>query len=80
MKSESNNKRPSRCLARRVRWCVRHRDGWCACKIDAKPEENSSSVETACDHHVALPYGFQKRKPTCPECITANADVEARRD
>jgi hypothetical protein len=78
MTHELTNQAPRRCLARLVRWCVKHRDGWCACKVNAKPAEDSISVETACDHYVTLPYGFQKRKPTCPDCISANDQVEAR--
>jgi hypothetical protein len=50
-----------------TRWCVRHQNGWCACKADRDPGE-SVSVETACNHFVTLPYGVEKRRPTCPEC------------
>jgi len=57
------------------RWCVKHNDGWCACKIDADPGEHAWSVETACNHFIALPYGAAKRKPTCPECLDAMTAV-----
>jgi len=55
-------------MKRLVRWCVRHRDGWCACKVNRNPGESAWSVETACNHFVMLPYGVAKRRPTCLEC------------
>ena len=36
-------------------WCVKHTDGWCACKINRDPGEAAWSVETLCDHVVMLP-------------------------
>jgi hypothetical protein len=62
-------------MKRLVRWCVRHRDGWCACKVNRNPGESAWSVETACNQFVMLPYGVAKRRPTCPECA-ANTKVE----
>ncbi len=53
---------------RRKRWCVKHLSGWCACALDRKPEEDSISVKTACGHYITLPFGFERRLPTCDEC------------
>jgi hypothetical protein len=48
-------------------WCVRHQDGWCAC--ESEPKEGENNVPTLCDHFIWLPGGFEKREPTCPECL-----------
>ena len=50
-------------------WCVRHRDGWCAC--ESEPKEGETNVPTKCDHFIWLPMGFEKREPTCPDCLKA---------
>ena len=49
--------------------CVRHRDGWCACKINRDPGESAWMVETLCDHFIALPYASSTRQPTCVDCL-----------
>jgi hypothetical protein len=49
-------------------WCVRHNDGWCACKENKNPGDRAWSVETKCNMFVTLPLGVSKRLPTCPEC------------
>ncbi len=49
--------------------CVEHRQGWCAVESKAKLSEVSVNVPTRCGMFVTLPYGFQKRLPTCKECL-----------
>jgi len=50
-------------------WCVRHRDGWCACRQNRRYREETVNVPTLCDHFVVLHNGIEKRVPTCPECL-----------
>ena len=51
-------------------WCVEHRDGWCAMMQQHGPRDiNAMSVETCCKHWVTLPFGRERRKPTCPDCL-----------
>ena len=50
-------------------WCVRHRDGWCACEPNRKPKETENNIPTKCDHFVFGPMGIEKREPTCPDCL-----------
>ncbi len=52
----------------RERWCVRHRDGWCATKTGKPHKESATNVYTRCGHVVILPMGSEKRVPTCVEC------------
>lgn len=49
-------------------WCVRHRDGWCATKDGRKHDDAENNVATKCEHFVVLPWGAEKREPTCNEC------------
>ena len=51
-------------------WCIRHRGGWCATKIDRSPDELAASVKTACGFVVILPWGTKRRRPTCLACIS----------
>jgi len=49
--------------------CVQHRDGWCATKRTKVPKEEEDDNEpTLCGYFVVLPYGFDRRTPTCPDC------------
>lgn len=50
------------------RWCVQHREGWCACEVNRKPAESNDHVPTVCGHVITLPFGFEKRQPTCKDC------------
>jgi hypothetical protein len=50
-------------------WCVKHRESWCACKINRKPNEAGFNVPTKCAHFVVMPLGIAKREPTCLECV-----------
>jgi hypothetical protein len=62
-----------------VRWCVQHRDGWCAAKDQSqKPDEGHSVIPTECGHYIILPFGVKKMKPTCRECNSANTKGEAQ--
>ena len=49
--------------------CVRHRDGWCEL-IDQHNTAYRDMMETKCGHIVSLPWGIEKRKPTCLDCIS----------
>ncbi len=51
-----------------VRWCVRHRDGWCAVDRDEEPAEGSWTVGTVCGYGVTLPFGYDRREPDCHNC------------
>lgn len=49
--------------------CVRHRDGWCATYYKkVERAEGAFSVRTVCNHYVMLPWGVERRDPTCEEC------------
>lgn len=60
-------------LRSRVRWCVRHRAGWCAIADNRKPAEGSDWVPTLCgiddDIGVTLGGGYDRREPDCPDCL-----------
>jgi hypothetical protein len=50
-------------------WCVKAKDGvWCAVAGGLKPAEDASNVPTRCRMFVVLPWGSEKRVPTCPAC------------
>lgn len=53
------------------RWCVRHRDGWCATASNRPHWEEDNNVPTRCGHFVVLPWGSAYREPTCGECLAA---------
>jgi hypothetical protein len=50
-------------------WCVQHREGWCACYTNQRPSEGQDNVPTLCAHYVWGPFGFKRRRPTCPACL-----------
>jgi hypothetical protein len=50
------------------RWCVRHRNGWCATATGKPFPETRDSVKTACGYFVILPGGCEFREPDCKEC------------
>ena len=57
----------------RLVWCVKDRHGcWCAAKGNREPEEGVTSVETKCGHVVVLPWGIDKRVPSCSDCGKQN--------
>ena len=63
---------PYRDAAPLAKWCVMWRDEvgqrqWCVLK-DQRAHAYRDSMETACDHFVVLPWGIEKRLPTCAEC------------
>jgi len=45
--------------------CVKHSEGWCACR-GLRYRDNA---QTLCKHFVIAPLGFERREPTCPECL-----------
>ena len=49
-------------------WCVQGRDGWCACKRNAKPGERTDNVATRCGMFIVLPWDWKIRVPDCAEC------------
>ena len=51
--------------------CVRHRDGWCATRRKRLPTDNevTDAQPTLCKHYVVAPWGYEFRRPTCPECL-----------
>jgi hypothetical protein len=53
------------------RWCVRHRDGWCATKNGKRHADTQDSVPTKCGYFVILPGGSERRAPDCPDCLAA---------
>ena len=53
------------------RWCVKHRDGWCATKTGKPHKQDAVHVPTRCEHVITLPRGSEKRIPTCDECRNA---------
>lgn len=57
-------------------WCVEHKDGWCAIKLNYKPPEDANNVPTRCNHFVVLPTGFAKRQPTCDECKATKTEPQ----
>lgn len=51
------------------KWCVRHRDGWCATSRKTPPQDSVVNQKTVCKHYVVLPLGIKWGRPTCTECI-----------
>jgi helicase len=56
-------------------WSVQHTDGWCAL-LDQNVESpeivaETLNVQTLCRHFVVLPYGVERRLPTCPGCLAS---------
>ena len=45
---------------------VRHRDGWCA--TWKKTTRYADNIKTVCNHYVTLPWGIERKWPTCAEC------------
>ncbi len=56
-----------------VQWAERKDDGgidhtmWCA--TQRKTTRYSDAVKTSCGFVVSLPWGLERREPTCPECL-----------
>lgn len=49
-------------------WCVKNQGGWCII-ADGKPfPESQDCVETVCGMVIILPWGCEKREPTCDDC------------
>jgi hypothetical protein len=52
-------------------WCVQHRDGWCMTSRQARPpREGAGLIRTKCGCFVVLPWGLEKRRPDCKNCLT----------
>lgn len=49
--------------------CVKHRTGWCATRRHNLPMDTVDNQSTLCRHYVTLPWGFERRRPTCPDCL-----------
>lgn len=47
---------------------------WCAVSQSVYTDQPA----TACGNVVVLPCGFEKRKPTCPECVSKLAAKKSR--
>jgi hypothetical protein len=41
-----------------------------------KAGEFLGSVPTACDHVIVLPWGLERRDPTCYACVSSQASSE----
>lgn len=58
------------------KWCVQHRGGWCQMWAQSKRGVDQHRTEafrvpTLCRHYVIMPIGFERRRPTCKECLEA---------
>lgn len=71
---------PGDSVASDVAWCVKHlerdHDGavrwewWCRLAHQPKTQPRySDTKKTACGYVVTLPCGFERRRPTCTECL-----------
>ena len=59
-------------MSRRATWCIKDKAGiWCATADGGKPDENATSVATACGDWIVLPHGTAYRKSTCTRCLDA---------
>ena len=56
--------------------CVQHRDGWCATRRK-KYLRYADRVPTLCGCVVTFPFGIERRKPDCEECLRKMAELEA---
>lgn len=56
-----------------VRWCAKHKEGWCAVVPDRAPAEGSDGVPTLCEYVVNFPGGYDRREPTCADCLNVIA-------
>lgn len=57
-------------------WCIKHKEGWCAVLDQAKkPEDNGTTIQTLCAHFVLMPFGIERRVPTCVDCRALRKDV-----
>lgn len=51
-------------------WCVQHNEGWCVMRCQhGQRDDSAMHAETYCKHFVTLPFGYERRKPTCPDCL-----------
>ena len=73
-KDDDNAQAGSECQKPLVRWCVQSLDGWCGVQGGRRPAMGENNVETRCGMWVAMPWGIERREPTCPDCIKANAE------
>jgi len=63
--------------------CVRHREGWCATRRKRIPDENDraagTGAATLCRYVVVLPWGYERRTPTCAACLLRMKEVKRDR-
>lgn len=52
-------------------WCVKHSDGWCATRSGRQYREGECNIRTKCKLFITCYLGCEKRRPTCPQCLTA---------
>lgn len=57
-------------------WCVKSNEGWCAVADGTEPAEGTWCVETLCGYGITLPYGYDRRRPDCAECVSFYLDNE----
>ena len=57
-------------------WCVRHEDGWCAIEGNQERSAEDLHIPTECGYIVTVPFGCERREPTCPECLEVLAIQE----
>jgi hypothetical protein len=61
-------------------WCVMARDKkWCATKSGERPVDTATSVPTRCGFFVILPWGIERRNPTCVDCKSRGAAAKETR-
>ncbi len=53
------------------RWCVKAKDGWHAARPNNPWPDGQNNVRTQCGHVIVLPYGCEKRYPSCAYCADA---------
>lgn len=51
------------------RWCVQHRQGWCALADGQEPWKELDSAPTLCGHFVWAPGNYKERVPDCVMCL-----------
>jgi hypothetical protein len=51
-----------------ISWCVNGKRGWCIVKGGIRERERAENIPTLCGYFIVLPFGVEKREPTCLEC------------
>ena len=69
---------PRKAAVRKKPWCVQYSErhiqggrteGWCLVAGNYEPNEGANNVPTTCGLFVILPGNFERRQPTCAECV-----------